>query len=83
MRLARGAEVFMAEVWARRATSESKLAAGSHFRRRKSFIDLSATARFGRSIRTASVAIELDQPLVADPEVMRDLVEHDVPDLAA
>ena len=30
-----------------------------------------------------SVAIELDQPLVADPEVMRDLVEHDVPDLAA
>ena len=46
-------------------------------------IDLSATARFGRSIRTTSVAIELDQPLVADPEVMRDLVEHDVPDLAA
>ena len=33
--------------------------------------------------RTMSVAIELDQPLVADPEVMRDLVEHDVPDLAA
>jgi hypothetical protein len=32
---------------------------------------------------TTSVAIELDQPLVADPEVMRDLVEHDVPDLAA
>src|ERR1700747_753493 len=30
-----------------------------------------------------SVTIELDQPLVADPEVMRDLVEHDVPDLAA
>ena len=30
-----------------------------------------------------TVAIELDQPLVADPEVMRDLVEHDVPDLAA
>ena len=52
-------------------------------RRRKSFIDLSATARFGRSISTRSVAIELDQPLVADPEVMRDLVEHDVPDLAA
>lgn len=48
-----------------------------------SFIDLSATARFGRSIHTASVAIELDQPLVADPEVMRDLMEHDVPDLAA
>ena len=40
-------------------------------------------ARFGRSISTMSVAIELDQPLVADPEVMRDLVEHDVPDLAA
>jgi hypothetical protein len=36
-----------------------------------------------RSIGTTSVAIELDQPLVADPEVMRDLVEHDVPDLAA
>ena len=36
-----------------------------------------------RSISTTSVAIELDQPLVADPEVMRDLVEHDVPDLAA
>ncbi len=33
--------------------------------------------------RTMSVAIELDQPLVADSEVMRDLVEHDVPDLAA
>src|SRR5271156_3785664 len=30
-----------------------------------------------------SVAIELDQPLVTDPEVMRDLVEHDVSDLAA
>jgi hypothetical protein len=53
------------------------------FRRRKSFIDLSATARFGRSISTTSVAIELDQPLVADPEVMRDLMEHDVPDRAA
>jgi hypothetical protein len=49
----------------------------------KSFIDLSTTARFGRSISATSVAIELDQPLVADPEVMRDLVEHDVPDLAA
>ena len=56
---------------------------GNDFRRRKSFIDLSATARFGRSISTTSVAIELDQPLVADPKVMRDLVEHDVPDLAA
>ncbi len=33
-------------------------------------------------VSTTSVAIELDQPLVADPEVMRDLVEHDVPDLA-
>jgi hypothetical protein len=32
-----------------------------------------------RSVSTTSVAIELDQPLVADPEVMRDLVEHDVP----
>src|ERR1700731_2265024 len=30
-----------------------------------------------------SVAIELDQPLVTDPEVMRDLVQHDVSDLAA
>ena len=39
--------------------------------------------KVGRSISTTSVAIELDQPLVADPEVMRDLVEHDVPDLAA
>lgn len=56
---------------------------GNDFRRRMSFIDLSATARFGRSIHTTSVAIELDQPLVADPEVMRDLMEHDVPDLAA
>ncbi len=36
-----------------------------------------------RSISTTSVAIELDQPLVADPDVMRDLVEHDAPDLAA
>ena len=53
------------------------------FRRIESFIDLSATARFGRTINTTSVAIELDQPLVADPEVVRDLVEHDVPDLAA
>jgi hypothetical protein len=81
--LARGAEVFMAEVWVGRATSESKLAAGSHFRGRTSFIDLPATARLGRIISTSSVAIELDQPLVADPEVMRDLVEHDVPYLAA
>jgi adenine-specific DNA methylase len=52
-------------------------AAGSH----------SSTCRqrqdFRRSISTTSVAIELDQPLVADPEVMRDLMEHDVPDLAA
>ncbi len=39
--------------------------------------------KIGRSISTTSVAIELDQPLVADPEVMRDLVEHDVADLAA
>jgi hypothetical protein len=30
-----------------------------------------------------SAAIELNQSLVADPEVMRDLVEHDVSDLAA
>jgi hypothetical protein len=29
-----------------------------------------------------SVAIELDQARVTDPEVMRDLVEHDVSDLA-
>ena len=36
-----------------------------------------------RSISTTSVAIELDQPLVTDPEVMRDLVEHDMSDLAA
>ena len=38
---------------------------GNDFRRRKSFIDLSATARFGRSISTTSVAIELDRPLIA------------------
>lgn len=30
-----------------------------------------------------SVAIELDQAFIADPEVMRDLVEHDMPDLSA
>ena len=36
-----------------------------------------------RSISTTSVAIELDQPLVADPEVVRDFVEHDVSDLTA
>ena len=42
-----------------------------------------AQRRPAASISTTSVAIELDQPLVADPEVMRDLVEHDVPDLAA
>ena len=35
------------------------------------------------TIDASSVPIELDQPLVADPEVMGDLVEHDVPDLAA
>ena len=29
-----------------------------------------------QSISTTSVAIKLDQPLVADPEVMRDFVEH-------
>ncbi len=57
--------------------------ARQRFPPQKAFIDLSATARFGRSISTTSVAIELDQPLVADSEVMRDLVEHDVPDLAA
>jgi hypothetical protein len=34
-------------------------------------------------IRGTSVAIELDQPLVADPEVMRNLMEHDMPDLTA
>ena len=28
-----------------------------------------------------SVAVELDQPLVADPEVVRDLVQHDAADL--
>ena len=47
------------------------------------FLDPWVTATFERSITTTLVAIELDQPLVADPEVMRDLVEHDVPDLAA
>jgi hypothetical protein len=36
-----------------------------------------------RAILAVSVAIEFDQPLVADSEVVRDLVEHDVPDLAA
>ena len=36
-----------------------------------------------QSISTTSVAIELDRPVVADPEVMRDFVEHDVSDLAA
>ena len=30
-----------------------------------------------------SVAIEVDQPRVTDPEVIRDLVEQDVSDLAA
>ncbi len=30
-----------------------------------------------------SVAVELDQPLIADSEVVRDLVEHDVSDFAA
>jgi hypothetical protein len=38
--------------------------------------------RCGASARR-SVAIELNQSLVADPEVMRDLVEHNVSDLAA
>jgi hypothetical protein len=38
--------------------------------------------RCGASARR-SVAIELNQSLVADPEVMRDLVEHDMSDLAA
>ncbi|MDT5397714.1 MAG: hypothetical protein QOK33_945, partial [Mycobacterium sp.] len=36
------------------------------YTRRKSFTDPSATARFGRAEHgTTSVAIELDQPLVA------------------
>lgn len=35
------------------------------------------------AVPSISVSIEFDQPLVADPEVMCDLVEHDVPDLAA
>lgn len=35
------------------------------------------------SKRPRLVAIELDQSLVADPEVVRDFVEHDVLDLAA
>ena len=35
------------------------------------------------AVTTTSVAIELDQPLVADPEVMRDFVEYDVSDLTA
>jgi hypothetical protein len=43
--------------------------------------------RFGRLVvepsARRSVAIELNQSLVADPEVMRDLVQHDVSDLAA
>jgi hypothetical protein len=56
---------------------------GNDSRRRRLLVDLSATARYKRSVSTTSVAIELDQPLVADPEVMRDLMEHDVPDLAA
>jgi hypothetical protein len=30
-----------------------------------------------------SVAVDLDQPLVADAEVMGDLVQHDVPNLVA
>jgi len=30
----------------------------------------------------ASIAVEFDEPLVADAEVMCDLVEHDVLDLA-
>ena len=63
--------------------SGSTAIAKRQLRRRKSFIDLPARARLERSMGTTSVAIELDQPLVADPEVMRDLVEHDVPDLAA
>jgi hypothetical protein len=55
--------------------------AGNDFRRRKSFIDLSGKIRAEYQHHVSSE--ELDQPLVADPEVMRDLVEHDVPDLAA
>ncbi len=30
---------------------------------------------------TPSVAVDLDQPLVADPEMVGDLVQHDPPDL--
>jgi hypothetical protein len=44
---------------------------------------LRAATTWRRSQRHCSVAIELDQPRVTDPEVMRDLVEHDVSDLAA
>ena len=50
---------------------------------RTSLETTSALPAMLRTISTTSVAIELDQPLVADPEVMRDLVEHDMPDLAA
>ena len=81
--MARGGWLVMGKVWARRATSEPKLAAGAHFRRGKSFIDRSATDKIRAEHQYQSVAIELYQPRVADPKVMRDLMEHDVPDLAA
>ena len=42
-----------------------------------------ATAASGFCRAFTSVAVELDQPLVADPEVVRDLVEDDAADLAA
>src|SRR5713226_2963490 len=35
------------------------------------------------ALRGSSVAVDLDQTLVADAEVVRDLVQHDMPDLPA
>ena len=57
-------------------------ALSSHIRLYRSAAQIGVTETAARSDKLMKKH-NVDQPLVADPEVMRDLVEHDVPDLAA
>ncbi len=68
----------------RRGVDQARLPAPASGERSQAFnldraLDQVQEASGGRT----SVAIKLDQPLVADPEVMRDLMQYYVPDLAA
>jgi len=74
----------------RTGRTESQLHNGSGLRRGVRYASIATAAHRTATITVwnggrwrTSVAIKLDQPLVADPEVMRDLVEYDVPGLAA